>query len=656
MTDKAARIRELTEILNKAAKAYYQDSVEIMSNLEYDKLYDELAALENETGMVLAKSPTRKVGYEVLSELPKQVHEKPMLSLDKTKEVPVLAQFLSGHAGYLSWKLDGLTIVLSYEDGSLNKAVTRGNGTVGEVITANAKTFNNLPLNIPFKGSLTLRGEAVITYSEFERINSERSDEAAKYKNPRNLCAGSVRQLDSRITAERNVYFYAFTLVDAKPSKTDSLPDLKDSKHEGMEWLKRLGFDTVESRRVDSHNIEEAVREFEAKIPENDFPSDGLVLTLDEIGYSASLGTTAKFPRDSIAFKWQDETAETTLLDIEWSASRTGLINPIAIFEPVELEGTSVSRASLHNVSIVRELELGIGDTISVYKANMIIPQISENKTKKGGAPIPKKCPVCQTETVIMDENGTQTLVCPNRDCPAKQIMHFTHFVSRDCMNIDGLSQMTIEKFIDKGFIKEPADIFKLDRFEDEIVELEGFGKKSYNNIMEAVKRSSVVDMANFVYALGIPNVGLSNAKLLVKAFDNDLEKLRNAKAEEITAVYGMGEIIAKSIRDFFDDEKNKRMVDELLKEVSFKEAAVVRESAMTGKTFVITGSLEHFTNRNELKARIEEGGGKVASAVSSKTDYLINNDTTSNSSKNKKAKELGVKIISEEMFMEEFL
>lgn len=654
--EKAARIKELTDILNKAAKAYYQDSVEIMSNLEYDSLYDELKALEDETGIVLAKSPTNKVGYEVLSELPKQVHEKPMLSLDKTKDVSVLSEFLSGHEGYLSWKLDGLTIVLSYENGNLNKAVTRGNGTVGEVITANAKTFNNLPLSISFKGSLTLRGEAVITYSEFERINSVRSDETAKYKNPRNLCAGSVRQLDSRITSERNVYFYAFTLVDAKPLQSDSIPDFKDSKHEGMLWLKSLGFDTVESKKVNSESVAQAVREFEEQIPKNDFPSDGLVLTLDEIRYSESLGTTAKFPKDSIAFKWQDETADTTLLDIEWSASRTGLINPIAIFEPVELEGTSVSRASLHNVSILKELKLGIGDTISVYKANMIIPQISENKTKKGGVLIPEKCPVCGAKTVIMEENGTQTLICPNKECPAKQIMHFTHFVSRDCMNIDGLSQMTIEKFIDKGFIKEPSDIFKLERFKDEIVELEGFGLKSYNNIIEAVKAALEVDMANFIYALGIPNVGLSNAKLLVKAFDYDINKIRNAGEEDIVSIYGLGEIIAKSITDFFRDENNSRIVDDLLSVVRFKAAAKVRESKMTGKTFVITGSLDHFSNRNELKSRIEEGGGKVASAVSRNTDYLINNDTASNSSKNKKAKELGVKIISEEMFMEDFL
>ena len=388
METKRQRMHTLVETLNKAAKAYYQDASEIMSNYEYDALYEELEKLEKETGITLSNSPTVRVGYEVLSELPKERHEKPMLSLDKTKEISRLKEFLGAKKAVISWKLDGLTIVLTYRDGSLYKAVTRGNGEIGEVITNNAKVFCNIPLQIAHKGELILRGEAVIGYRDFEKINEEIEDVDAKYKNPRNLCSGSVRQLNNEITAKRNVRFYAFSLV-----KADGV-DFANSRMEQFSWLERQGFEVVEHYLTDASDIEEKVAFFEKKIEKNDIPSDGLVLVYEDIAYGESLGTTAKFPRDSFAFKWADEIRQTVLKEIEWSPSRTGLINPVAIFEPVELEGTTVSRASVHNLSIMEELELGIGDTIEVYKANMIIPQIADNLTRSGMVSVPDVCPV----------------------------------------------------------------------------------------------------------------------------------------------------------------------------------------------------------------------------------------------------------------------
>ncbi len=646
------RIKELVEVLNKAAKAYYQESTEIMSNFEYDALYDELVDLENKSGIVLANSPTVNVGYEVLSELPKEKHPSPMLSLDKTKEPEALASFLGEQRGVLSWKLDGLTIVLTYNDGKLYKAVTRGNGEIGEVITNNAKTFANLPLSIAYKGELVIRGEAVIKYSDFEEINASIEDASAKYKNPRNLCAGTVRQLNNEITAQRNVCFFAFSFVSA----SEETVDFKNSKNERMNWLKSLGFDIVESMVVDKNNVVEAVKKFAGMIEDNDFPSDGLVLTMDDIKYSKSLGRTSKFPRDSIAFKWKDEVCDTKLLYIEWSASRTGLINPVAVFEPVELEGTSVSRASIHNVSIVKELMLGEGDIISVYKANMIIPQISENKTKSGNITIPCTCPVCGEKTVIKNDNGVETLNCVNEDCLAKKVMCFTHFVGRDAMNIEGLSQSTIEKFVAKGFIKELADIFMLDRYKDEIVAMEGFGEKSYTKLIEAVNNSKEVEMPKFLFGLGILGVGLANAKVICKEFSYDFNKIRNALSEEIVAIYGMGETIAKNFVDYFASEGNNRIVDDLLKFVSFATVEVNEEATLDGMNFVITGSLTRYENRNALKSVIEANGGKVVGSVSKNTHYLINNDINSSSSKNKKAKELGIEIISEEDFIERVL
>ena len=646
--DKSERIKDLVELLNKANKAYYQEANEIMTNFEYDKLYDELVGLEKETGMVLSNSPTVNVGYQVVSQLPKEQHNSPMLSLDKTKEVGALADFAGDRKCLLSWKMDGLTVVLTYENGELVKAVTRGNGLVGEVITNNAKTFKNIPISIPYKGRLTLRGEAIIKYSDFEQINRESEDADSKYKNPRNLCSGSVRQLNSQVTAERNVNFVAFALINA-----DDV-DFGNSIEQQYKWMESQGFQVVEYRVVTRNSMEDAVKYFAEKIQTYDYPSDGLVLMFDDIEYGLSLGTTAKFPRNGIAFKWEDEQAETTLKYIEWSPSRTGLINPVAVFEPVELEGTTVSRASVHNISIMEELELGSGDRIKVYKANMIIPQISENLTKSGIDDLPKECPVCGHATEVKAENGIKTLYCPNSQCPAKHVKLFTLFVSRNGMNIDGLSEETLEKFIDAGYIKEFADIFHLDRHYEEIVATPGFGQKSYDNLMDSVEKARNVELSALIYSLGIPNIGSANAKLICKAFNNNIEKIRNASVEELIEIDGIGEIMAEKFCQYFADEDNIKKLDNLLKEVNIAEPEEnTTPQNMDGLTFVITGSVEHFANRNELKSYIEKHGGKVTGSVSAKTNYLINNDAMSASSKNKKAKQLGVEIVTEEVFLE---
>lgn len=644
--DKTERIKELVKILNEASKAYYQEDTEIMSNFEYDKLYDELLMLEKETGLVLSGSPTSKVGYEILSELPKEKHPEPMLSLDKTKSVDELAAWLNGKKGVMSWKLDGLTVVLTYEGGELVKAVTRGNGEIGEVITNNAKVFANIPKKLDYTKPLTIRGEAVITYTDFEKINQTIEDVEAKYKNPRNLCSGTVRQLNNEITAKRNVHFFAFSMLDSGDSEVDKTVNSR------FDFLTGLGFEVVEHKDVNPDNIHEAVKEFADKISSNNFPSDGLVLSFDDIAYGRSLGRTAKFPRNSIAFKWADEEAETVLRHIEWSPSRTGLINPVAIFDTVELEGTSVSRASIHNVSIAKQLKLGIGDTIKVYKANMIIPQISENLTQSGNLPIPEKCPACEGKTELKNENGVETLYCPNPECPAKSIKLFTHFVSRNAMNIDGLSEATLEKFLDKGFLVELYDIYHIDRYEDEIVSMEGFGRKSYDNMIDSINASRNTDLTRVIYGLGILNIGHATARLICKFFKNDIESIINATAEDFMQIDKIGEVIAEGIVSYFADEENIRTLRKILDEVNLIEEENTAEQDLEGKTFVITGSLNNFSNRDELKKLIEDRGGKVAGSVSSKTDYLINNDVTSNSSKNKKAKDLGIPIISEEDFL----
>ena len=640
------RMKELGKKLREASRAYYQEDREIMPNVEYDALYDELSALEEETGIVLADSPTVNVGYEAVDQLPKEEHERPMLSLDKTKDREALREFVGEHPTLLSWKLDGLTIVLTYENGELVKAVTRGNGIVGEVITNNARVFKNIPLKISFRGRLVLRGEAIITYSDFEKINETIGDADAKYKNPRNLCSGSVRQLNNEITAKRNVRFYAFSLVSAEGV------DFQNSREVQFQWLNAQGFDVVEYRKVTADTLDEAMDYFAEAVTKNDFPSDGLVALYDNIAYGESLGTTAKFPRNAMAFKWADEMRDTKLLEIEWSPSRTGLINPVAVFEPVELEGTTVSRASVHNISIMKELKLGIGDTIRVYKANMIIPQIAENLTGSGNAPVPHICPACGQETVVKKENDVECLFCVNPGCPAKKIKSFGLFTSRDAMNIDGLSEATLEKFIARGFIHDFGDIFEISRYRDEIVEMEGFGQKSYDNLIESLERAKETTLPRVIYSLGIAKIGLANAKVICRYFNNDLEKIRHASLEEISEIDTIGPVIAGNLVSYFQDEENNRRLDHLMSFLHIQDEGPKQEQIFAGMNFVITGSLVHFGNRSEAKELIESLGGKVTGSVTKKTNYLINNDIQSSSSKNKKARELGIPILSEEDFL----
>ena len=644
---KTKRMRELVELLNKARRAYEQENTEIMSNFEYDRLYDELLSLEKELETTLASSPTVNVGYEVLSELPKERHETPMLSLDKTKDVERLREFLGDQQAVISWKMDGLTIVLTYENGVLKKAVTRGNGEIGEVVTNNAKVFRNVPLSIPFKGELVLRGEAVISYKDFEKINEEIGDADAKYKNPRNLCSGSVRQLNNEVTAKRNVRFYAFTLV-----KADNV-DFENSRAYQLKWLQEQGFDVVEHHLVTRDTVGDEVAWFAEHIRENEVPSDGLVLIYDDISYGQSLGTTAKFPRDSFAFKWEDEVRKTTIREIEWSPSRTGLINPVAIFDPVELEGTTVSRASVHNISIMEELELGIGDTVTVYKANMIIPQIAENLTRSGVSEIPKECPVCKKPTKISMENNTKTLYCMNPKCQAKHVKSFSLFASRDAMNIEGLSEATLEKFIINGYVKDFTDIFHLDRYEAEIKTMEGFGEKSYENLRKRIENARKTTLPRLIYSLGIPNIGISNAKMSCRALGEDPKRVIRATEEELSAISGVGGVIAGTFVEYFKDTAHVDVFDRLLKEVELTKETSEEDQKFAGVNFVITGSVEHFVNRAQVKEEIEKRGGKVTGSVTSKTNYLINNDTGSGTAKNKKARELGIPIISEEDFLQ---
>lgn len=649
MTTAAARMKELVETLTQASRAYYQEDREIMDDRRYDQLYRELEDLERQTGITLAGSPTITVGYEALEELPKEAHEFPMLSLDKTKDIETLRSFIGPHRTLLSWKLDGLTIVLTYENGSLSKAVTRGNGLVGEVITNNARVFANLPLKIPYTGRLVLRGEAVISYRDFAKINEQIGDADARYKNPRNLCSGSVRQLNNEITAKRNVHFYAFALVSA--------PDIEfeDSHEKEMDFLTDQGFQIVEYRVVTGDTLDAAMEYFSAQITEHDIPSDGLVALYDSISYGLSLGSTSKFPRNSFAFKWADEIRETTLEEIEWSPSRTGLINPVAIFSPVELEGTTVSRASVHNISILEELELGIGDTIQVYKANMIIPQIAENLTRSKNLTIPRICPACRGETQIAQDTDVRVLRCPNPDCPAKKIKSFTLFVSRDALNIEGLSEATLEKFIGRGFLQDFADLFALGQYKDAIIDMDGFGEKSYENLMENLEKARTTTLPRVLYSLGIPGIGLANARLICRHFDQDMEQIMGADEEEVSSIDGIGPVLAQNLTAYFSRPENKELWERLRQQLDIQAEKGPTDNTLEGKTFVITGNLERFANRKELKELIESKGGKVTGTVTGKTDCLINNNAASNSSKNKKARELDIPVISEKEFIDTY-
>lgn len=651
MDHKYNRMKELVSVLQQASKAYYAEDREIISNFEYDKLYDELENLEKETGTVLAGSPTVTVGYESVDSLPKQRHEKPMLSLGKTKDREELRQWLQEKEGLLSWKLDGLTIVLTYQEGALYQAVTRGNGEIGEIVTGNAKTFKNLPLQIPYQGELVLRGEAVITYTDFQQVNNQIEDAELRYKNPRNLCSGSVRQLNSEVTAKRNVRFFAFSLVKAEDI------EFNNSRQRQFEFLKEQGFDIVEYIRVDESSITSAIEDFEEKIKSYDVPSDGLVLMYDDIAYGESLGTTSKFPRNAIAFKWQDEIKETRLLEMEWSPSRTGLINPVAVFEPVELEGTTVSRASVHNVSIVRALQLGLGDIITVYKANMIIPQLADNLTRSGSLQVPETCPACGGETQLKETGDVAVLYCPNASCPAKKIKAFSHFVSRNAMNIEGLSEATLEKFIAKGYIHSFKDIYNLSTWENKIREMEGFGEKSFHNLMESIEKSRQTTLPKLLYSLGIANIGLAGAKLICKHFQNDCHAILEADVEQLSSINGIGQVIATTFCEYFAQEENLQKFWELYGELHIEKESQDTEKTqiLEGLTFVVTGSLEHFSNRSELKELIESLGGKVTGSVTSKTHGLINNDRMSASSKNKTAKSLGVEILTEDEFLERY-
>ncbi len=654
--DKMLHMHELVERLISASKAYYAEGREIMSNFEYDALYDELVALESQTGVILAGSPTQQVGYEVMTELPKERHERRMLSLDKTKSIEDLAAFVGEHESLISWKLDGLTVVLTYRNGSLYKAVTRGNGDVGEVITPNAKVFANVPLKIPYEEELILRGEAIITYSGFERINEMIPETEAKYKNPRNLCSGSVRQLNSKITAERGVRFIAFALVKG-PGETRS---------EQFEFLRGQGFEVVEYKKVFGVDVPDTVKWFASKIEGEDYPSDGLVVTYNDVAYGKSLGETAKFPRDSIAFKWQDETATTTLIEIQWTPSRTGLINPVAVFESVELEGTTVSRASVHNVSILKDLELGEGDQIEVYKANMIIPQIADNITRTGRIQIPKYCPVCGAETYIQMDAEAETLYCTNKACPARNLSAFDLFVSRDALDIEGLSSSTIERLAEQGVIKKFSDFFKLENYREMIVSMERFDQKSFDRLVDAVDKARHTTAARLLYALGIPGIGSANARVIAGYAGGDMAAVRALTKEELMTIDGVGEVLADAFTAYFGtgideaaqsdaQKRHNEELDDLLKELVIEQPQTAGTQDMAGLTFAITGSLHNYTNRDELKAEILRRGGKVAGSVSAKTSYLINNDVNSTSSKNKKAKDLGIPILSEEDYLAQF-
>lgn len=656
--DKASRMKQLVAKLNEARRVYEQGTDEIMSNLEYDRLYDELLKLEQELGTYLPNSPTHNVGYEVVSALQKEKHETPMLSLDKTKSTDAIKSFIGNKKCIASWKMDGLTVVLTYNNGKLDKAVTRGNGEIGEIVTHNARTFKNLPKEIEFKGKLVLRGEAIITYTDFNKINSSLGSGVENYKNPRNLCSGSVRQLDSSIANNRSIRWFAFELVSADGKSPNSV-------EQSFEWLKRQGFQTVEYMVINQSNFLSVMSYFSSKVSKIDIPSDGLVFTYDDVAYGKSLGRTSKFPRHSMAFKWQDDEAESRLINIEWQVGKTGIITPVAIFEPVDIEGSTVSKASLHNLSILMET-LGRpykGEKIRVFKANMIIPQIScgeklqPNQINAIRISIPDQCPCCggETEVQIDPKSGVQTLWCSNIDCPAKGSRLFKHFVSRDAMNIDGISDATLNRFIEEGLISTFADIYRLSDHMEKIVNMDGFGYKSYENMINSINKSRKVKPANLINALSIPNVGLATAKLICRNFGNDIEKVVAASYSEIDSINGVGDVIASNFVNYFNNKENVDNFIDLYRQLVIEQEKISTNTSMNGVVICVTGDVYIFPNRRAIKDLVENLGGKLTGSVSRSTSYLVTNDTTSGSRKNKAAQEYGIQILTEKQFIDKF-
>jgi DNA ligase (NAD+) len=651
--DKNQRMQELIEKLNEASKAYYGSGKEIMSNFEWDRLYDELVQLEGETGIVMANSPTVNVGElnAVLSGFEKVRHEISVKSLDKTKDVDTLAAFIGGCPGIMSWKLDGLTIVLTYDNGELVKAVTRGKNGIGELITANARHFAGVPSVIPYKGRLNVRGEALISYADFEKVNASLPEGEEPYKNPRNLAAGSVRQLDSAEVKNRKVQLIVF-----------ASDHMEDTHAKEFMWLQNMGFNVVSHIVVkDGSQVPVSVETFRSFMSDNPVPTDGLVLQFNETEYGRSLGETDKFPRDAIAFKWQDEEKETVVKEIFWSPARTGQITPVAVFEPVELEGTTVERASVHNVGILEQLSITPGDTITVYKANMIIPQVSGNNTMLGKAVIPETCPACGGRTEIrIGRDGSRQLYCTNQECSAKHVGRFVHAVKQDALNIVGMSEKTLEDLIDNGYLHTLADLFRLKEHAYPISQMEGYGRKSVDNMLNAVEAARHTDLQRLIYACGINLVGRTASRAICAYFGYDVVKTLNASFDELKSIEGIGDEIAGSYVEWFQNPANQEMFEDLLSEADLivPQAPAVKEVAegkpgIRGRVIVITGDVYQFDNRSAFKAWVEAHGGKVTGSVSRNTDYLVTNTPNSGTTKNKKAQELGVEIITEQQIID---
>ncbi len=652
MEDYKSRCKELVRRLNEASEAYYNGGEEIMSNYEWDAMFDELLSLEAETGYALPDSPTQNTGYEE-NNGEREAHEFPALSLAKTKQVSELIKWAEEREVWLSWKLDGLTLVLTYDGGKLTRILTRGNGVTGTNITYLKNSIKGFPLKIKYKGHLVVRGEAVISYSDFALINDTIEDDDEKYANPRNLASGTLSLDDAEKVKERRVRFHAFTLVH--------LEDNIVSWGERMEFLEKEGFMVVDREKTDAAGIADVVERWTKRVEngEMDLPVDGLVICYDDTDYAASGSVTGHHAaKAGYAFKWQDVSAFSELLYVEWSCAAS-TISPVAVFTPVQLEGTTVSRASLCNISEMERLGIGETCTLEVIKANKIIPKCIAVKEASGTFTVPEKCPVCgaQTEIRTSPKSKTRTLHCTNPDCSAKHVKKFTRFVSKTGMDIDGLSIQTMLKFMNEGFLKEFQDIYHLSEHAEEIRQMEGFGEKSCENMMKAIEKSRQANPVNFIYALCIPMMGIDAGKKIIAngGFEGFLERLEQKKGFE--DIDGIGPEKSGSALLWYENDKNRRSLEALLKEVTIEKTAEKPDTGgkCAGLTFVITGEVHHYKNRDEFKAYVEASGGKVTGSVTSKTSYLVNNDTASASSKNRKAKELGIPIISEEEFVIRF-